>query len=425
MSRRLLDFAAYRRAALAMVAGAAIIWAGCSGKKPEATPGVSVQAATVQQKTIYEIVSAEAVLYPKTEASIVPKISAPVEKFYVNRGSHVKAGQLLAELENRDLQAAVTQAKGAYEQAEAAYATNTQVNLPAQIQNAQLDAKATRQAMESARMVYESREKLYKSGAISRNLLEQARVAYTQANNQYQMAKARLEGLEKVGQSAGEKTAEGQLAAAKGAYEAALAQLQYSEIRSPISGVVTDRPLFEGQMATAGTPLMTIMDLSHVIGRAYVSPEQASQLHVGDAATIILGNGRDSVPAKVTVVSPALDPNSTTVQIWVEAANPGEKLRPGATVNVQIVVRSVQNALVVPAAAVLTGDGGATTVMVISSDHVAHQTSVRTGIRQDNEVQIISGLRAGQQVVSEGAYGLPDGAKVQISTPAASAAGDN
>jgi HlyD family secretion protein len=408
-----------------MIAAAVVASGGCSGKKPQSTPGVSVQAATVQRKTISEVVSTEAVLYPKNEASIVPKITAPVEKFYVNRGSHVKAGQRVAQLENKDLQAAVTQAKGAYEQAEAAYATNTQVNLPAQIQNARLDANATHQAMESARMVYQSREKLYKSGAISRNLMEQARVAYIQANNQYQMAEARLQGLQKVGQSAGKQTAEGQLAAAKGAYEAALAQLQYSEIRSPINGVVTDRPLFEGQMATAGTPLMTIMDLSHVIGRAYVSPEQASQLHVGDTATIISGNGGAPVPAKVTVVSPALDPNSTTVQVWVEAANPGEKLRPGATVNVQMVARSVKNALVVPAAAVLTGDGGVTTVMVVGADHVAHQTNVQTGIRQDDEVQIMSGLREGQQVVTEGAYGLPDGAKVQIANSAAPVAGDN
>ncbi|MGA9883645.1 MAG: efflux RND transporter periplasmic adaptor subunit [Candidatus Acidiferrales bacterium] len=402
-------------AAFAVMACVTVAWCGCSGHKAEPEPAVSVQAATVQQKTIRQIVSSEAVLYAKSEASIVPKISAPVEGFYVNRGSQVHAGQLVAQLENKDLQAALNQAKGAYEQAQAAYATNTQVNLPADVQDAQLNAKETRQAMQSARMVYQSREKLYKAGAIARNLMEQARLAYVQANNQYQMAEAHLEGLQKVGRSAGEKTAEGQLAAAKGQYEAALAQFQYSEIRSPITGVVTDRPLFEGQMATAGTPLMTIMDLSHVIGRAYVSPEQASQLRVGDAATIVPGNGQPEIPAKVRVVSPAVDPNSTTVQVWVEAANPGGQLRPGSTVNVKVIARSVKDALVVPSAAVLSGDGGATSVMLIGADQHAHQVMVRTGIYQDGQVQITSGLRAGEQVVTEGAYGLPDGAKVRIS----------
>ncbi len=415
-------FYSNRTAALLLIAGGTFASAGCSGHKPEATSPVSVQAAAVQRKTISQIISAEAVLYAKQEASIVPKISAPIQKFDVNRGSHVKAGQLVAQLENKDLQAALNQAKGAYEQAQAAYATSTQMSLPADIQSAQLDVKATRQAMESARMVYESREKLYNSGAISRNLMEEARVAYVQANNQYQIAEAHLQGVQKVGQKAGEQTADGQLAAAKGQYEAALAQFQYSEIRSPITGVVTDRPLYEGQMAAAGTPLMTIMDLSHVVGRAYISPEQASLLHVGDAATIVLGNQQPEIPAKVTIVSPALDPNSTTVQVWVEAANPHEQLRPGATVNVKMVGHTVKDALVIPAAAVLTGDNGATSVMTIGADSMAHQTNVQTGIREDGEVQITSGLHAGQQVVTEGAYGLPDGTKVQVASPTAPAA---
>jgi HlyD family secretion protein len=406
-------------AAFLLIVCGSLVCSGCSGHKAETEPAVVVQAAAVQQKTLREVITTEAVLYAKSEASIVPKISAPIQKFYVNRGSRVRAGQLVAQLENKDLQAALNQAQGSYEQAQAAYATNTQVTLPADVQNAELNLKETRQAMESSRMMYQSREKLYKEGAISRNSLEQARVAYTQANNQYQMAEARLKGLQKVGQSAGVKTAEGQLAAAKGQYQGALAQFQYSEIRSPITGVVTDRPLYEGQMATAGTPLMTIMDLSHVVGRAYVSPEQASQIHVGDVATIAPGDPRTDVPAKVTVVSPALDPNSTTVQVWLEAANPGGKLLPGSTVNVKIVAQTVKNSLVVPAAAVLTATDGVTSVMVIGKDDHAHQKTVQTGIHEDSEVQITSGLHEGDRVVAEGAYGLPDGTKVQISKPAA------
>jgi HlyD family secretion protein len=213
------------------------------------------------------------------------------------------------------------------------------------------------------------------------------------------------------------------LATAEGQYQGALAQFHYSQIRSPITGVVTDRPLYEGQMATAGTPMMTIMNLSHVIGRAYVSPEQASLLHVGDAATIQPGAGAPAVPAKVTVVSPALDPSSTTVQVWVEAPNPGRQLRPGSTVDVKVVARTAKNALVIPAAAVLTASDGTTSVMVVGKGNHAHQTSVQTGIREDGEVQITSGLRVGQEIVSEGAYGLPDGTKVQISNSSTAAVG--
>lgn len=402
---------------------AMLLCAGCSGNAPEAAPAVSVQAATVEQKTIQEIVSTEAVLYPKTEASIVPKISAPVEKFYVNRGTHVHEGELVAQLENKDLQAALDQAKGTYEQAQAAYDTSTQMSVPADVQAAELNAKQTKQAMEAARDVYQSRLKLYQQGAIALNQVNDSHVNYIQANNQYEQAEAHLKGMQKVGQSAELDTAKGQLASAKGAYEAALANLQYSQIRSPISGVVTDRPLYEGQMAAAGTPLMTVMDLSHVIGRTYVSPQQASLLHVGDSATLVLGQGQPDADAKVSVVSPALDPNSTTIQVWVDAANSGNKLKPGSTVTVQIVARTVKDALVVPAEAVLTAQDGTTAVMVIGKDQAAHQTAVKTGIREGSDVQILSGLSSGDQVVTQGAYGLPDNTKVAISKSAEAPSG--
>ena len=409
---------AARRFALFPALLALALCAGCGGNAPEATPTVSVQAATVEQKPIQEIISTEAVLYAKSEASIVPKISAPVQKFYVNRGSHVRAGELMAQLENKDLQAAVDQAKGACDQAQAAYDTSTQVSVPADVQSAELNVQATKQAMESTRAVYESRLKLFQQGAISRNQLNDARVNYTQADNQYKLAVAHLQGMQKVGHQAELNSAQGQLTSAKGAYEAALANLHYSEIRSPITGVVTDRPLFEGQMAAAGTPLMTVMDLSHVIGRAYVSPQQAALLHVGDPATLIPSDGGPETAAKVSVVSPALDPNSTTVQVWVDAANPGGKLKPGSTVNLKIVAKTVKDALVVPADAVLTGDNGATTVMLVGKDQLAHQTPVKTGIHQGADVQILDGLSVGQQVVTQGAYGLPDNSKIAITKPA-------
>jgi HlyD family secretion protein len=405
---------------LALALAASLTWIGCAGKPPAAPePVVDVQAATVARKTIQDLVSADAVLYARSEATIVPKISAPIEKFYVSRGSAVRAGELLAKLENKDLAAAADEAKGAYEQAQAAYATSTEVSLPQEIQSAKLAVVATRQAMQAQQSIYESRLKLYKAGAMARNLVDESHVTYTQARNQYLLAATHLKKLEAVGQKESLRSAQGQLASAKGHYLAALANLQYSEIRSPITGVVTDRPLYEGQMATAGAPLMTVMDLAHVIARAYVSPQQAAQLRAGNPATLLPGGGEPDVPGKVTVVSPALDPNSTTVQVWVEAANPGDRLKPGSTVHVNMVARTIKDALVVPAAAVLTADDGTKSVMVIGPEGHAHQTTVTTGVEAAGEVQILSGVNAGQRVVTTGAFGLPDGTKVRVSAAAA------
>ncbi len=401
---------------LTAVAAAAVVGAeGCGGGHVAQTePVVTVQVAPVQEGKIQRIISGEAVLYPVNQSPVVPKISAPVRAFYVERGSVVHAGQLLAVLENRDLVAAVASAKGALEQAEAVYDTATGVTVPEQIQAAQLNLQAARQAMIAQRLVYQSRQKLYKQGALARNLLDQSKVLYVQDLNNYRTAEEHLKNLQAVGRQAQIKAAKAQLADAQGKYLAAKAQLYYSEIRSPINGIVASRPLYPGEMANAGSPLMTIMDTSQVIARVYVSPQQAAWLQKGDAAKISAGGEVPSVDARVAVVSPALDPNSTTVQIWVQAANPHDRLKPGETVNVSMVAQTLPHALVIPASAVLTASGGTESVMVAGADGRAHQMTIKTGIREGDLVQVLSGLRAGERVVSEGAYGLPNGTKIKF-----------
>lgn len=399
-----------------VVAAAALALAstGCSKEAPSPEPVVNVQVATVQKGAIQQIVTADAVLYPLDQATLVPKISAPVRKFYVNRGSRVHAGELLATLDNKDLHAVVVENQGAYDQAQAQYDASTKVNLPAQIQAATLDAQNTQHAMEAAESVYKSRQELYKAGAIARNLLDQSQVAYVQARSQYEIAKANLQSLQAVGKDQQLKSAQGQLKSAEGRYMAAQAQYSYSEIRSPIDGVVTDRPLYEGEMASAGTPLITVMNTSRIVARAHLSPQDAAGLQLGDAAQISLDNGKQMVQGKVSVVSPALDPNSTTVQVWVEAPNPDGRMKPGATAQIRAVAKTIPNALEIPSAAIVTDSDGKTSVMVVGPHNHAHQVRVTEGIQQDGKVQILSGLQQGQRVVTEGAYGLPDGTKVQF-----------
>src|SRR5580765_9044332 len=107
-----------------------LVTAGCSSDKGDTEPVVTVQVAPVEKTTIQRTINAQAILFPRQQAAIVPKISAPVQKFLVKRGSAVRAGQLLAVLENRDLSAAAQDTEGAYKQAEATYETTTAANLP-------------------------------------------------------------------------------------------------------------------------------------------------------------------------------------------------------------------------------------------------------------------------------------------------------
>jgi HlyD family secretion protein len=388
----------------------------CSTEEKEAQPVVSVQAVEVKQGAIEQTIHADAVLFPIQQAALTAKINAPVKKFYVSRGAKVKAGQLLAVLENRDLAASATENKGSLDQAEAAYATTTAAGLPEEMKKAELDAESAKQALDAEQKLFDSREDLYKQGALPRKDLDQARVALTQARSQYEVAQKHWDSLQAVGREQELKSATGQLESARGKYLGAEAQLSYSEIRSPINGVVAERPLFAGEMAAAGTPLLLIVDTSAVIAKAHIPQQDAALLKIGDSVQLTVLGMEDKIPARITLVSPATDAGSTTVEIWAQAANTGKRLRPGTSVQMSISVQKISNALMVPSSAILNATGAGSSVMVIGPDSKAHWQTVETGIHSDNEVQIKSGVRAGQRVISAGGYGLPDNTQVKVET---------
>jgi HlyD family secretion protein len=379
-------------------------------KEPE--PVVQVQTAAVERAPIQRIVQGQAILYPSDQAAITPKISAPIRRFYVNRGDHVRKGQLLAELENRDLEAAATEAKGNYDQAEANYRNTTVAALPDEVVKSQAEVQSDKEALDAAQKVYESRKKLFDQGALAGKQLDEAQVAYVQAREQYEVARKHLQSLQQTGKEAQTRAAQAQVEAAKGHQEAAEAQLQYSKIYSPINGVVTDRPLYAGEMASSSTPLLTVMDISKVIARASVPINELHYLKVGNSATINSLETSIETPGKVTVVSPALDPNSTTAEVWVLAPSPGERLRPGSTVQVAIVAEIIHDALVIPAAALLPSQESAgDVVLIVGTDSLAHERRIETGVREGDRVQVLKGLSAGEQVITNG-YGIQDKTRV-------------
>ena len=388
-----------------------VLLLGCTAKKGEAKADegehvVTVDVAPVLSSAISQKISSEALLYPLQQAAIVPKISAPVRKFYVDRGSRVQAGQLLAELENSDLAGAVAENKATVDQAEASYQTVARATVPEETNKAELDVRNAKDVMEQQQKLYESRQGLLKEGAISQKDVTDAQVAFTQAKNQYELAQRHLESQQSVAREQTIKGAAAQRDAAKARLESAQAQLSYSRITSPIAGVVTDRPIYAGEMASNSAPMITIMDLSQIIARAHVSQEEAAQLKVGDTASLVVPDGGAPLPGKVTVISPALDPSNTTVEVWVQAPNTGNRLKAGTSIKLDIVTQSLPNALVIPEAAVLTSPSGNKSVMVIDSENKPHKKPISLGIRDSGNVQIREGLESGERVVTTGAYEL-------------------
>ena len=394
---------------LVVLLSAGMLFSGCAAKGAvEASPTVTVQVDAAEKGPIQRKIVTDAVLYPRDQAAIVSKIASSIKKWNVDKGSHVRAGQLLGELESSDLAGAAQKSQGGLTQAEATYQM--------QLQKTAQDLKFAKQSLDSAQKFYDGRAALYKEGAVSAKDLDDANVALSSAKNTNDLAQKQFD----------LKVADGALNAAKGDSANAEATWGYSKIISPIDGVVTDRPYYAGETPAAGTPVITVMDLSQIVARAHVAQTEAASLKVGDPATITIPGQPTIVKGKVSLVSPAVDANSTTVEVWVQAPNPKGSLRPGTSVHVAMVAETVKDAVVIPQAALLTTTDGVNTVIVLDSDNAPSKKKVKVGIRDEElkTVQVTDGLAGGERVVTVGAFELANEddpvlakTKIQVQAP--------
>jgi len=337
----------------------------------------------------------------------------------VQRGSRVKKGQLLAVLENKDLTAAVEASQGDFEQADANYVTTVNAGLPQQIQKAELDAAAAKAAFDVQQKVYDSRKELFQQGALPQRDLDAAMVTLAQARSQNEQAQRQLADLQRLGKEQALKAAQGSRLSAEGKYRGAEAQLSYSEIRSPIDGYVTDRPLYVGDLAAANQPMLTVMDTSRLIAKSHIVQSEAALLKVGNLAELRVAGLDEPIQGRVTLVSPALDPGSTTIEVWVEAVKPNPALKPGMTVEVTMTQKTVKDALVVPSPAVFKNDEGANYVVIAGTDGHAHIKTVQIGAHNPEFSQVASGVNAGDPIIASGGYALPDNTQIKIEAPGA------
>lgn len=398
-----------RHLAVLIAAGVLFSFSGCGSKEPvEAAPTVTVQVDAAEKEPIQRKVVTDAVLYPRDQAAIVPHVVSSVSKWYVDRGSHVKAGQLLGELEGQDLAGAAQKSRGGYQQAEVTYQM--------QLQKSGQDLKSAKQSLDFAQKFYDGRAELYKQGAVSQKDVDDASAALLQAKNTYDLSQKQYD----------LKVAEGAVAAAKGDTANAEATLGYTKLTSPIDGVVTDRPYYPGETPPVGSPVITVMDLSQIVARAHVAQTEAASLKVGNPATITIPGQPTLVKGKITLVSPAVDPNSTTVEVWVQAPNPKGSLRPGTSARVAMVAETVAQAVVIPQAALLTTPDGVNTVIVLDSDNTPSKKHVKVGVRDSEAktVQVTDGLQGGERVVTVGAFELANEddpvlakTKIQVQAP--------
>jgi len=397
-----------------------LIWRRCSAPSSDEEAANVVAAVRVAKAAgggISRDVSAVATLAPIREATISPKVAAQITKMDLLTNRPVHAGSELAVLESRDLAAQRAEAAAAVQEAQATAQTTTAGNIPltnAADQKALIDARG---AVDNARKTYERRQSLFQQGGISEKELEASKLALTNAENDLHVAEASARVHGAITNPGDARVAQSRVSQAKLRLATLDAQLSYTVIRAPFDGIVTAQYQYQGDMANPGAKLLTVADTSSLIAKTQVAEEVATTLKQGDAVTVL----PDDLPGQrfagvVSLVGSAADPVSRSVEVWVRVPNPGGRLRANGVAQLIIAAQPTSSAVIVPSSAVTLDatNGSSGTVMVVDAQSVAHEVHVVTGIRNQQQTQIVSGLHGGENVVIEGNYGLPDGTKVTI-----------
>jgi RND family efflux transporter MFP subunit len=366
----------------------------------DANPGdpVTVSAAAAQQRDLTDRLTLTGTITPYEQVTLYAKATGYLKYLKVDIGDRVKAGQLLAELDVPEMATAVAEKRAAVLKAEAA------------VDQARAAVEQSQAELEFADINHKRLKAIRDRDA---DVLPQQDVDQARASDG--VARAKLKSAETQ-----VKVAEAALAGAKADLETLEALIQYSRIESPMSGVVTQRFVDPGaliQVASASrtqaAPVVAIARLDRLRVMVDVPEPNVTHVHPGTPVTLAVASlPGEPFPARVTRVGTVLDPASRTMRAEVDVVNPGERLRPGMTVKVSLDTKRTPNAVTVPASAVHS-QGAARTVFVVKGG-MAELVKVKTGIEAPEWVQIVEGIRPGDQVIVAAAAELKDGVPVKV-----------
>lgn len=391
------------------------ILSGC-GAKEEEKPRIVVQVKTapVETATIETAVRAAATVYPKEQANLAARVTAPVRRLLAHKGDEVAAGQIVAELEDRDLAAQRQEAAAAVEDARASLEKTAGGTLPTDIERARGQLATTDAALKQAQKIYDRRQELFKEGAIPGRELLIAETDLARATAEFQVARKSYDLLQNQSRERDLRMAQSRLEQAEARLANAAAQLDYARIRSPFAGNITDQFAYPGDMAKPDAPLFTVMDLSSVVARVQVPDSDAGGVRFGQECAFTPADAPGAqFQGRVSVVNKAVDPARRTIEVWCAIPNSSRALRANVFGSVAIRTGTQADAVVVPLPAVQFVEGTSKgSVLVVDAKHVAHKRDIESGQVSEGRVQIVSGLKPGETVVVEGGYGVPDGTEV-------------
>jgi membrane fusion protein, heavy metal efflux system len=322
-----------------------------------------VQVYTVALSTYHKTIETTGVVdFDNDQATaVVAPLSGPVTRLLVALGAKVKKGDALAAVDSPDFAAAV----GAYHKALATAQTNRRL--------ADLD------------------KDLAQHNGVSQREADQAE---TDATNAEADRDAALQGIIALGVPD---------ATIKDIQDGRAVARVEALIRSPIAGTVVERLITPGQLLEAGTtPCFTVADLSRVWVLAQTFGADLASIKVGDTAEVVTGIGTTTFAGKVDNISALVDPDTRSVAVRVAVENPGDLLKKQMYVRVRITAQQASTGLLVPVGAVLRDNENLPFIYQVQPDGSYGRVHVTLGSRVADQYEITEGLRAGDQVVTDG-----------------------
>ena len=350
---------------------------------PSTTAVPVVPAASAELPSFYE---ASGTVRARTSAVLASKILGLVREVKVRTGDPVGAGQLLVTIDSRDLDVAIRQAQAAREEA---------LSGRGEVDHAIAAAQAN---LDFAKASFGRMQELYGKKSISDQEYDEASSKLKSAQAGYDLAVARR------------ATVAARIQQASEAVSSAEVMRGYAEIHAPFGGVVTEKPVEPGSMAVPGTPLLTVEQASTLRLEVPVEESFLPSVRAGQPVTVTLDSFDRTLEARVSEIAPQVDPASRAFLAKIDLPNIPH-LRSGVYGRARF-SRGARQAVVIPIAAV-TEQGQLQSVMVVEQG-AARTRLVTLGQKQGDTVEVLSGLQAGERVVSPRPAALADGARVEI-----------
>lgn len=389
---------------------------------------IEVETAPGERREMREYVEASGALnaMPGHEASFSASVAGRVTRVLVQVGDRVAAGQTLAELDRSVLAAQARQAEANLQQARAtaAQARNSsgrqsQTIAADQIRQAEVALTQARAGQTQAQNNLARLQKLYERGIAARREVEEAQTQATLAGGALTQAQsaleaARVNATRGVGEAQTQATvAVGGVAAAQAALQVARAELARAAIQSPIDGTVTKRAINDGETIDPATPAFEVIDASSLDLIANLPAQYLERIRMGNLALVAVEPFPDKeFSGSIVNVAPSVDAQTNTVAVRVRLPNPNRELKAGLYANAKIAVEIHADALAVPEAALIVESDEAF-VFVLKGDDTVEKRKVTIGIRDGGFAEITDGLKENERVVTTGAFGLSDGAKIR------------